>query len=115
MNNTEAPFSTDHDLLIGLSTEMKGLRGDVKEIKDGTKTQLADIFGRLEVLEQDTATLRGWRTAIVAVGSSVFAVVCGLVTYIYITNTQNTSSTLQDLQAQLTEHIKETTNIVNKP
>jgi hypothetical protein len=42
---------SDHDLLVELKTEMKFLRVDVKEIKDGTSAQLEDHEKRIRTLE----------------------------------------------------------------
>ncbi len=42
---------TDHDLLITLHTEVRGIRDDIKEIKDGTSLKLADHETRLRRLE----------------------------------------------------------------
>jgi hypothetical protein len=33
----------DHDLLIELKTEVRALRGDIKELKDGTAQQLSNL------------------------------------------------------------------------
>jgi hypothetical protein len=33
----------DHDLLIELKTRMEGLKGDIKDIKDGTTKRIADL------------------------------------------------------------------------
>jgi hypothetical protein len=35
--------STDHDLLIELRTEMKGMRADIKSFNDDTKERLASL------------------------------------------------------------------------
>lgn len=40
--------TTDHDLLIELRTEMRNIRSDIKELKEGT-TQ------RIQILERDKA------------------------------------------------------------
>lgn len=41
----------DHDLLVELRTEMKGVRADLREIKDNTTS-------RLSLLEQDHITVK---------------------------------------------------------
>lgn len=41
----------DHDLLIELRTEMKGLRADVRDLKDGTSVTLNDHENRLRHVE----------------------------------------------------------------
>lgn len=35
--------TADHDLLIELRTEMKGMRNDIKDIKDGTTARIAAL------------------------------------------------------------------------
>lgn len=37
------PQSNDHDLLIELRTEMRGIRADIKDIKEGTTARLAAL------------------------------------------------------------------------
>lgn len=41
--NDDRPNTTDHDLLIELRTEMKGVRSDIKEFNDDTKERLASL------------------------------------------------------------------------
>lgn len=42
----------DRDLLIELRTEMLGMRLDIKELKEGTATKLADHETRLRFIER---------------------------------------------------------------
>ncbi len=42
---------TDHDLLIELRTEMRGMRIDIKDLKDGTSTQITTLFKKVDDLE----------------------------------------------------------------
>ena len=37
--------TTDHDLLVELRTEFKGMRADIKDIKDNTSARLAALEG----------------------------------------------------------------------
>lgn len=41
----------DHDLLITLHSEVKGIRADIKELKDGTAGRLDDHEVRIRRLE----------------------------------------------------------------
>ena len=43
---------TDHDLLIRLESKVDSLIVDVKEVKDGTNTQLTDHETRIRVVEK---------------------------------------------------------------
>lgn len=49
----------DHDILIELRTEMKGMRGDLKDMKNGTEKMLSDHEGRLRSLEKSADILTG--------------------------------------------------------
>jgi hypothetical protein len=51
----------DHDLLIELRTEMRGIRGDIKDMKDGTTRELA-------VLRKDVDSLKLWRGILLGMG-----------------------------------------------
>lgn len=50
---------TDHDLLITMHEQIKGIKGDIKDLKDGTSTQLADHERRIRRLELYTAIAIG--------------------------------------------------------
>ena len=41
--NERLRSDVDHDLLVELRTELKGLKADVRDIKDGTKAQIANL------------------------------------------------------------------------
>jgi hypothetical protein len=43
--------SKDHDLMIKLEVKMDGIKDDIRELKDGTKSQLNDHEIRLNSLE----------------------------------------------------------------
>jgi hypothetical protein len=49
----------DHDLLQRLDTKVDALKDDIKAIKDGTATQIANSIMRLELLEKWQASLTG--------------------------------------------------------
>ena len=54
---SENPESTaDHDLLIELRTEMRAVRGDIKELKDGIAVTIKDHETRIRTLEEAVAT-----------------------------------------------------------
>ena len=44
--------SLDHDLLIRIETRMESLRTDIRELKDGTTTQIDDHEKRLQKIEK---------------------------------------------------------------
>lgn len=44
--------SLDHDLLIRIETRMESLRTDIKELKDGTSSQIDDHEKRLQKIEK---------------------------------------------------------------
>lgn len=43
---------SDHDLLVTMHEQIKGIKGDIKEIKDGTATKLDDHETRLREIEK---------------------------------------------------------------
>lgn len=49
-----ATYQNDHDLLVSLSTEMRLLREDIKEMKSGNSLTLQDHEARLRFLERWT-------------------------------------------------------------
>ncbi len=50
MDNSDHQQS-DHDLLITLHSEVRGLRKDIKDLTDGSATKLDDHEGRIRRLE----------------------------------------------------------------
>lgn len=44
-------LSNDHDLLVELRTEFRGMRTDIKELKDGTAARLSSLEKKTEDLE----------------------------------------------------------------
>jgi hypothetical protein len=61
-------YKTDHDLLIELRTEFRGMRNDINEIKTGTVARIADLEGdhvkrtEFETLENEVENLKLWRS-----------------------------------------------------
>lgn len=61
----------DHDLLIELRTEMKNLRGDVKELKDNVATRVSNLevekADKVEVVDHESRLRKlekfGWMAA----------------------------------------------------
>ena len=47
------PTTTDHDLIIRLDSKMDDLKQDIKDLKDGTTTQIQDHEARLRTLEKE--------------------------------------------------------------
>lgn len=41
----------DHDLLVTMHEQIKGIKGDIKDLKDGTSMKLTDHENRLRKLE----------------------------------------------------------------
>lgn len=42
---------SDHDLLITMHEQIKGIKGDIKDLKDGTATTLSDHENRIRAQE----------------------------------------------------------------
>jgi len=51
MDNNSIQHMSDHDLLITLHSEMKGIRNEIVDLKDGVKDQLKDHENRIRRLE----------------------------------------------------------------
>jgi hypothetical protein len=47
---------SDHDVLIELRTEVKGMRVDIRDLKDGTTKQLSDLEHQASELEKNKAS-----------------------------------------------------------
>lgn len=58
MEPTSFP-KTDHDLLITLHEQVRGIRDDIKEVKDGIKTSIDDHENRIRGLERKQWALSG--------------------------------------------------------
>lgn len=51
-------MNEDHDLLIELRSEVKGIRADIIDLKDNIKSQVSDHEDRLRVCETDNTTIK---------------------------------------------------------
>lgn len=49
-------LTNDHDLLVELRTEFRGMRNDIKELKDGTTSRLAALEKAVDDLETNKAS-----------------------------------------------------------
>jgi broad-specificity NMP kinase len=49
----------DHDLLIKIDTQVKGLKDDIKDLKDGTTIKIADHEKRIGCLEVSQSLISG--------------------------------------------------------
>lgn len=67
----------DHDILIEVRTEMRGIKSDIKELKDGTTRQLADHELRITSGEN----LRGRLTILTSLGVALLTLLSGLMFY----------------------------------
>jgi len=57
---------SDHDLLITMHEQIRGIKSDIKEIKDGTTLKIEDHELRLRIIERFKDNWTG-RNAILAV------------------------------------------------
>ncbi len=48
---TDISKMSDHDLLITMHEQIKGIKADIRDLKDGTSTKLADHELRIRRLE----------------------------------------------------------------
>lgn len=56
---SSARTSDDHDLLIRISEKVDGLKGDVKDLKDGTSIKIADHEKRIGAIELEQSLVSG--------------------------------------------------------
>ena len=63
-----AKGNLDHDLLIELKTRIEGIKADIKDLKDGTSTQINDHENRLNSLESAKSKQAIMITVIIALG-----------------------------------------------
>lgn len=67
---------SDHDLLITMHEQIKGIKNDIKDLKDGTSTTLADHENRLRVVEVGNTQTRTWGSVIIiAIGILEFLLI----------------------------------------
>jgi hypothetical protein len=59
-----ASYQNDHDLLIELRTEFRGMRDDIKGLKESNETIADDHEERLRALEQKQWTIGGAASAV---------------------------------------------------
>lgn len=45
-------FKNDHDILIGIMVEVRQIKADIKDLKDGTSAKLSSHEVRIEELEK---------------------------------------------------------------
>jgi hypothetical protein len=64
-------YQSDHDVLIELRTEMRGVRDDVKDIKTNTVARISSLESDrvskddMKTLEDDIQSLKLWRSTLV--------------------------------------------------
>ena len=54
---------SDHDLLITMHEQIKGIKADIKELKDGTSIQLHDHETRIRNNETNITRIMTWGSA----------------------------------------------------
>lgn len=75
-------YKTDHDLLIELRVLLTEMRRDMRDMKDGIGTTLADHEKRLRALEDARTADAGRNGALSWIGTAVYggiAIIAGLV------------------------------------
>ena len=70
---------SDHDNIITLISEVRRVREDIKELKDGTSYKLDDLAKRVEFLEKYKGTIATTFTLYgVAIGA-LFTIICYMI------------------------------------
>ena len=58
-------YKTDHDLLIELRTEMRFLRQDIKDLKEGNEMRLIEAERKIGKLQDQIDALKLWRSMLI--------------------------------------------------
>lgn len=86
-------YQTDHDVLIELRTEMKGVREDLRDIKTGNARVTDDHEKRLRELERLSERWLGKQSIASALIGAAFALACAWISGgHYGTTTQRTQA-----------------------
>ena len=70
MPASELTNLSDHDLLITLHEQVKGLRSDIQKLNEGTSNSISDHETRIRALEQKAFMWSG-AAGIIAAGASL--------------------------------------------
>jgi hypothetical protein len=70
-----ANYQNDHDLLVELRTEMRGVREDIKGLSEGTSEKISDHETRLRALEKDGNRWFGKQSIIGALAAGAISIV----------------------------------------
>jgi hypothetical protein len=54
-------YKTDHDLLIELRTELRGMRTDIQSLNDGTSKRLDKVESRQDAQQEQISSLKQTR------------------------------------------------------
>ena len=66
---------SDHDLLITMHEQIKGIKGDIKDLKDGTSTKLTDHENRIRGLETSITAIKTYGAAgLILIGIAEFLI-----------------------------------------
>jgi hypothetical protein len=67
----------DHDLLIALHEQVKGIREDIRELKDGMAARMTNVEKRVDKLEKSS----GAYLTMTVIYASIGAAMIGLILY----------------------------------
>jgi hypothetical protein len=72
-----AEYQSDHDVLIELRTETRGVRTDIQKLSDGTATRILDHEIRLRALERRVWIASGGATVVGIIGGWLVSIIRG--------------------------------------
>jgi hypothetical protein len=72
-----AEYQSDHDVLIELRTEMRGMRSDIKDLRNGTSERITDHELRLRALERRVWIASGAATVAGIIGGWLASIIRG--------------------------------------
>lgn len=67
----EPEFKNDHDALITLIAEVRQIREDIKDLKDGTSDRISDHEKRIQNIERTTTRRNVQMTIYISIGATL--------------------------------------------
>ncbi len=74
MDNELAKMN-DHDLLVTMHEQIKGIKADIRDLKDGTGDKLSDHETRIRGLESIFESFKGRYAILAVVGMAIVSIV----------------------------------------
>ncbi len=73
---------SDRDLLVELRTEMRALKIDIRDMKDGSKSDIAKLQDKVESLERFQSNITGKYVVWAILGAVLISTIASIITFI---------------------------------